>query len=122
MRSRRRAGLVVGYLAGDEEQVAGAAAPAPTRTPRRRTIFEIGSITKVLPGAAGRPGAQGLVGLDDPLASYLPASAWVPTFEDQQLTLGDLSSRPGGLGRGPRACCGGGWVTGTAPRGPVDDV
>ena len=102
MRSGRRAGLVVGYLAGGEEQVAGyghtgPATPGDPDTPGPGTIFEIGSITKVFTGLRlADLAAHGVVGLDDPVARHLP----VP--EGWEMTLGDLSSHAAGLGRNPR--------------------
>jgi serine-type D-Ala-D-Ala carboxypeptidase/endopeptidase len=67
------------------------------------TVFEIGSITKVFTGLLLADLAeQGLVGLEDPLASYLPASVQVPTVGGRQLTLGDLASHAGGLPRNPK--------------------
>jgi serine-type D-Ala-D-Ala carboxypeptidase/endopeptidase len=67
------------------------------------TVFEIGSITKVFTGLLLADLAeQGLVGLDEPLASYLPASARVPTVEGRRITLGDLASHAGGLPRDPK--------------------
>ena len=99
MRSGRRAGLVVGYLAGGEEQVAGyghTGAGDPD-TPGPGTIFEIGSITQVFTGLLlADLAAHGVVGLDDPVARHLP----VP--EGWEMTLGDLSSHAAGLGRNPR--------------------
>jgi serine-type D-Ala-D-Ala carboxypeptidase/endopeptidase len=107
MRSGRRAGLVIGYLAGGEERVAGyghtghatagASGPGDPGTPGPRTLFEIGSITKVFTGLLlADLDADGVVGLDDPLGRYLP----VP--EGWGMTLGDLSSHVAGLGRNPR--------------------
>jgi serine-type D-Ala-D-Ala carboxypeptidase/endopeptidase len=40
--------------------------------------------------------------MDDPLASWLPASTRIPAFGDQQITLGDLASHAGGLPRDPK--------------------
>jgi serine-type D-Ala-D-Ala carboxypeptidase/endopeptidase len=107
MRSGRRAGLVIGYLAGGEERVAGygrtghatagASGHDDPGTPGPRTLFEIGSITKVFTGLLlADLDADGVVGLDDPLGRYLP----VP--EGWGMTLGDLSSHVAGLGRNPR--------------------
>jgi serine-type D-Ala-D-Ala carboxypeptidase/endopeptidase len=45
---------------------------------------------------------HGIVGLDDPLARYLPASASVPTYNGREITLGDLSSHTAGLPRNPK--------------------
>jgi CubicO group peptidase (beta-lactamase class C family) len=105
MRSRRRVGLVVGCLAGGEQRVVGYGrlrrdAQDP---PDGGTVFEIGSITKVFTGLLLADLAeQGMVGLDDPLVSYLPASVRVPAFKGHQLTLGDLASHGGGLRRDPK--------------------
>ena len=105
MGSGRRVGLVVGCLAGGEHRVVGYGrlrrdAQDP---PDGGTVFEIGSITKVFTGLLLADLAeQGLVGLDDPLASYLPASVRVPTGGGRQITLGDLASHAGGLPRNPK--------------------
>jgi CubicO group peptidase (beta-lactamase class C family) len=104
MGSGRRIGLVVGCLQGGEQRVVGYGrlrrdAPDP---PDGGTIFEIGSITKVFTGLLLADLAeQGLVGLDDPLASYLPTSVPVPTVGDRPITLGDLAGHAGGLPRNP---------------------
>ena len=105
MRSRRRIGLVVGCLARGEQRVVGYGrlrrdAQDP---PDGGTILEIGSITKVFTGLLLADLAeQGLVGVDDPLASYLPAGVQAPTVEGRQITLGDLASHAGGLPRDPK--------------------
>jgi serine-type D-Ala-D-Ala carboxypeptidase/endopeptidase len=105
MRSRRRIGLVIGGLQGGEHRVVGYGRVRLDGqvAPDGSTIFEIGSITKVFTGLLLADLAeQGLVGLDDPLASYLPAWVRVPTFGDRQITLGDLASHAGGLPRDPK--------------------
>lgn len=66
------------------------------------TVFEIGSITKVfttllLADMAGR----GEVGLDDPVAGYLPAGVTVPERGGRQITLVDLATHMSGLPRLP---------------------
>jgi serine-type D-Ala-D-Ala carboxypeptidase/endopeptidase len=105
VRSGRRIGLVIGCLAGAKQRVAGygrlrSDAPDP---PDGATIFEIGSVTKVVTGLLLADLAEhGIVGLDDPLAGYLPAAARAPTFGGQQITLGDLASHAGGLRRDPK--------------------
>src|ERR671913_198604 len=109
MGSGRRIGLVVGCLAGGEQRVVGYGrlrrdAQDP---PDGGTVFEIGSITKVFTGLLLADLAeQGLVGLDDPLASYLPASVRVPTGGGRQITLGDLASHAGGPPPGPPGAAG----------------
>jgi CubicO group peptidase (beta-lactamase class C family) len=105
MRSGRRVGLVIGCLQGGEQRVAGYGRlrTGTQDTPDGGTIFEIGSVTKVFTGLLLADLAEhGLVGLDDPLASYLPASVQVPTFQGRQITLADLASHAGGLRRDPK--------------------
>jgi serine-type D-Ala-D-Ala carboxypeptidase/endopeptidase len=109
MRSGRRIGLVLGCLQGGEQRVVGYGhlRTGTKDRPDGATIFEIGSVTKVFTGLLLADLAeQDLVGLDDPLASYLPAAARVPSFEDRQLTLGDLASHAGGLPRDPKGTLG----------------
>ena len=105
MRSGRRVGLVVGYMAGGEEWVRGygRCGTGADDRPDGGTIFEIGSITKVFTGLLLADLAErGTVGLDDPLARYLPALVRVPAFECREMTLGDLSSHTAGLPRNPK--------------------
>lgn len=66
------------------------------------TVFEIGSITKtfttlLLAEMAGR----GEVGLDDPVAKYLPEDVIVPERGGRQITLTDLATHTSGLPRLP---------------------
>ena len=116
MRSGRRVGLVVGYVAGGEEWVRGygRCGTGAHDRPDGGTIFEIGSITKVFTGLLLADLAErGIVGRDDSLARYLPASAAVPTSGGREITLADLASHTSGLRRTPRGCWAGGWLTGT---------
>jgi CubicO group peptidase (beta-lactamase class C family) len=109
VRSGRRIGLVLGGRAGGEDRMVGYGrlrTGAPD-TPDGDTIFEIGSITKVFTGLLLADLAeQGIVGLDDPLASYLPSPVRVPTRGERQITLGDLASHAGGLPRNPKGTLG----------------
>jgi serine-type D-Ala-D-Ala carboxypeptidase/endopeptidase len=109
MRSGRRIGLVIGCRQGGEQRVVGygrVRTGAPD-LPDGGTIFELGSVTKVFTGLLLADLAeQGMVGLDDPLAGYLPASVRVPAFEGHQITLGDLASHAGGLPRDPKGTLG----------------
>jgi serine-type D-Ala-D-Ala carboxypeptidase/endopeptidase len=130
MRSGRRAGLVVGYLAGGQEWVRGygragdgahnrpddthdpptGAHTPPTGAhdrPTAGTIFEIGSITKVFTALLLADLAEaGIVGLDDPLARHLPTAAAVPASGGREITLADLASHTSGLRRDPRGTLG----------------
>jgi serine-type D-Ala-D-Ala carboxypeptidase/endopeptidase len=105
MRSGRRVGLVIGCLQGGEQRVVGYGRVRidAQDLPDGGTIFEIGSVTKVFTGLLLADLAEhGMVGLEEPLASYLPAWVRVPTFKGQQITLGDLASHAGGLPRDPK--------------------
>ena len=109
MRSGRRIGLVVGYLVGGEERVAGygRVGPGAPEAPGAGTLFEIGSITKVFTGLLlADLAVEGVVGLDDPLARHLPASAVVPSVEGREITLGDLASHAAGLPHNPKGTLG----------------
>jgi CubicO group peptidase (beta-lactamase class C family) len=105
MRSRRRIGLVIGCLHSGEQRVVGygRVRTDAQELPDAGTLFEIGSITKVFTGLLLADLAEhDLVGLDDPLAGYLPAWVQVPAFGGHQITLGDLASHASGLPRNPR--------------------
>jgi D-alanyl-D-alanine-carboxypeptidase/D-alanyl-D-alanine-endopeptidase len=109
MRAGRRAGLVVGYLAGGERWVAGygRSGSGANDRPGGGTIFEIGSITKVFTGLLLADLAEhGIVGVDDPLARHLPAAAAVPTSGGREITLADLASHTSGLRRDPKGMLG----------------
>jgi CubicO group peptidase (beta-lactamase class C family) len=104
MRSGRRIGLVVGCLSRGEQRLVGhgQARTGTKDRPDGATIFEIGSVTKVFTGLLLADLAeQDLVGLDEPLAGYLPAWVRVPTRGGHQLTLGELASHAAGLPRNP---------------------
>lgn len=105
MRSGRRVGLVVGYRASGREAVAGygRVGTVGSDPPGPGTLFEIGSITKVFTGLLlADLTEQGVVGLDDPLAKHLPATASVPASGGRAITLADLASHTGGLPRNPK--------------------
>jgi D-alanyl-D-alanine-carboxypeptidase/D-alanyl-D-alanine-endopeptidase len=131
MRSRRRVGLAVGVLAGGEQRTwtrgrtgtgsgtgAGAGPSVGTGTgtgtgtgsgsadgggtPDARTIFEIGSITKVFTALAlADMAVRGLVGLDDPVREHLPPSVRLPAREGREITLAQLATHTSGLPRLP---------------------
>jgi CubicO group peptidase (beta-lactamase class C family) len=109
MRSGRRVGLVVGYQASGRQAVAGygRVGTVGSDPPGPGTLFEMGSITKVFTGLLlADLTEQGVVGLDDPLAQYLPATASVPASGGRAITLADLASHTGGLPRNPKGMLG----------------
>ena len=79
--SGRVVGLVVGLHREGQSTVwgYGKSGPGFRQTPDGRTLFEIGSITKVFTALALADLAEGLVRLDDPVSGYLPATVRVPT-------------------------------------------
>lgn len=66
------------------------------------TIFEIGSISKVLTGTLlADMVIRGQVGLDDPVGRYLPPNVHVPSRAGREITLRDLATHASGLPRDP---------------------
>ncbi len=65
-----------------------------------RTLYEIGSITKVFTGILlGEAVASGSMKLDDPIQKYLPPGIQAPSYDDVQITLADLATHRSGLPR-----------------------
>jgi CubicO group peptidase (beta-lactamase class C family) len=94
---RGAAGMVIGLLEADGTRrvvsVGGAQYDG-------RTIFEIGSVTKVFTGALlGDMVERGEVRLDQPVAELLPDGVRVPSRNGRQITLVDLATHSSGLGR-----------------------
>jgi len=59
------------------------------------TVFEIGSITKVLSALILADMVErGEVAMADPVAKYLPAAVKVPEYQGQPITLLDLATTP----------------------------
>jgi CubicO group peptidase (beta-lactamase class C family) len=67
-----------------------------------RTVYEIGSVTKVFTAVAlAEMVVHGEVGLDDPVQRYLPDSVHVPSRPGHEITLRLLSAQRSGLPRMP---------------------
>ncbi|HJU87796.1 MAG TPA: serine hydrolase domain-containing protein [Gemmatimonadaceae bacterium] len=67
-----------------------------------RTLFEIGSITKVFTGTLLAHMVQrGEVKLDDPVQKFFPSSPRMPRLNGRSITLGDLATQHSGLPRVP---------------------
>ena len=90
----KHVGLVVGVVRGGESWVFGYGKGAPDG----RTIFEIGSITKVFTAnLLADLAADGRLSLDDPVRDHLPRSLEV----DKAIKLGHLATHTSGLPRLP---------------------
>jgi serine-type D-Ala-D-Ala carboxypeptidase/endopeptidase len=102
--ARGRVGLAVGIV-GRGETVSlyhgRAAIGGPPVT--ARTIFELGSITKVYTALLLADMArEGLVALTDPLRLHLPPTVAVPAHPLREIRLVDLATHTSGLKRAPR--------------------
>lgn len=101
---KQSVGVVVGVIEGGRRHVFGFGREARDgdKTPDGKTIFEIGSITKVFTSLALAQMAQeGLVRLDDPVQRHLPAEVKVASRAGREVTLEDLATHTAGLPRIP---------------------
>jgi D-alanyl-D-alanine-carboxypeptidase/D-alanyl-D-alanine-endopeptidase len=99
---RRHAGLVVGALAGAHTVVRGTGEKAAGEgPPDARTLFQIGSVTKVFTALALADAVtRGEVSLATPLADLLPEAHGSRAAD--RITLGQLASHSAGLPRLPK--------------------
>jgi CubicO group peptidase (beta-lactamase class C family) len=98
--SKRAVGMVVGVIDAHGQRVVGRGRLEQSRTvqPDGDTVFEIGSITKVFTSLLLADMVErGEVGIDDPVAKFLPAGVTAPTRNGRQITLKDLSMQVSGL-------------------------
>ncbi len=96
--------MVVGVIdaSGRRIMADGVRSAADPRPPDGDTVFEIGSITKSFTGLVLADMIdKGEVGLDDPVAKYLPAGVVVPSHGGKQITLADLVTNTSGLPDNP---------------------
>jgi len=98
-------GMVVGILEDGRTQVfAFGKTAAGGKAPDARTIFEIGSISKVFTASTLAAMAEKkLLSLDDPVRKYLPAGAGIPAAPEgaKEIALLDLATQSSGLPRMP---------------------
>lgn len=95
-------GLVVGLIDPSGTQVYGygSLSAQQPQTPDAATVYEIGSVTKVFTALLLADAAErGVVGLDDPVAQYLPGDVQMPGGE--AITLAHLADHTSGLPRLP---------------------
>jgi serine-type D-Ala-D-Ala carboxypeptidase/endopeptidase len=97
-------GIVLGVLEPDGSRriVSWGSAGAQARPLGSRSVFDIGSITKVFTATLlADMVAKGEVSLDDPASRYLPAGVRVPSRGGRQITLLDLATHRSALPRFP---------------------
>lgn len=100
----RAVGIVVGLLEEGRTRVlaAGTAGGPGARPLDGRTVFEIGSVTKVFTAALlAEMAGRGEVRLDEPVASLLPPGTRVPAQQGRDITLLDLATHRSALPRLP---------------------
>jgi CubicO group peptidase (beta-lactamase class C family) len=104
LRSGKHVGIVVGILKDGRSQVVGYGRLCHEKDalPGGKTLFEIGSITKVFTSSLlAEMAARGEVSLDDPVKKYLSADVKVPSRNGKEITLAQLASHVSGLRRLP---------------------
>lgn len=97
-------GIVIGVLEADgTRRTAAYGSPGPGAKPlSTKSIFEIGSITKVFTGTLlAEMTARGEVTPDDPAQMHAPATMRIPVRGDKAITLVDLATHHSGLPRMP---------------------
>lgn len=94
-----KVGIVVGLLEADGSRRVVSVGDAPYDG---RTLFEIGSITKVFTGILlAEMAERGEVRVDQPVVELLPPGVQVPSRSGRQIRLVDLSTHSSGLTRMP---------------------
>ena len=103
VQKRHKGALVIGVLQKDQRHVKGYGQIDGTNSsPDGRTLFEIGSVTKVFTTAAlAVMRGEGKLNLDDPVQKFLPETVKVPQKRDQAVTLKHLATHSSGLPRLP---------------------
>lgn len=98
------AGVVIGLIEPDgRTRVISHGTSGRTGVPLGdSTVFEIGSVTKVLTAVVlADMVARGEVAIDDPVTKFLPPSVRVPMMDERPITLLDLATHTSGLPRSP---------------------
>jgi len=95
-------GLVIALYDGGKREVYGFGRGPGGAPPTARTLYEIGSVTKVFTGLLLADAVQRKeVELDTPVAELLPAGVTVPTRDKIAITLRHLTLHASGLPRLP---------------------
>jgi CubicO group peptidase (beta-lactamase class C family) len=106
LKKHQNAALVIGVLQNGHRYLQGFGQVSQTNAgpPNGQTLFQIGSITKVLTGITlARMVNAGTVSLDDPITLFLPPSASLDTRHStiSPITLRHLATHTSGLPRMP---------------------
>lgn len=104
MQSKKSVGLAVGVCTGGESHSFpfGSIGSGKPTVPDEKTIFEIGSITKVFTATVlADMHLRNEVRLDDPVNKFLPHFARLPSREGVDVTLRHLATHTSGLPRLP---------------------
>ncbi len=97
---KKATGIVVGIVEPQGRRIIayGHTSLAKKQSMDGETVFEIGSVTKVFTALLLADMAlHGEVGLDDPVAKYLPSEVHLPAPHGRQITLTDLATHTSGL-------------------------
>ena len=98
-------GMSVGILSGERSYVFGLGSTQRGEAgtvPTGKTIFEIGSVSKVFTASLlSELVERGEVSLDDPLTKFVPDGIRVPSRNDKPITLRHLATHSSGLPRLP---------------------
>ena len=93
-------GIVVGTISSEGQKIisAGQRRSDDSRPPYGDTVFEIGSVTKVFTALLlAEMAERNEVGLNDPVAKYLPAGFKIPGRNGKTISLLDLATHTSGL-------------------------
>jgi CubicO group peptidase (beta-lactamase class C family) len=102
--SQHIVGMTIGVVRGDDTLVQGygECRASGTAAPHGQTIYEIGSVTKVMTGLLLADAVvRGEVRLDQPAAELLPEDIAMPARDGVAITLQQLSTHVSGLPRLP---------------------
>jgi CubicO group peptidase (beta-lactamase class C family) len=97
-------GMSVGVLRDGQMETAafGRLSAESDARPDERTLYEIGSVSKVFTAVLlAERVIAGEMALDDPVQKYLPDHVTLPAFEEQPIRLVDLATHTSGLPRMP---------------------
>ena len=104
LETKKSVGMAIGVIEGGRTQVFGFGRTVlgGEKTPDGKSLYEIGSVTKVFTSLALADMAEeGLVRLDDPVQRYLPDDVKVASRSGRAITLEDLATHSSGLPRIP---------------------